>query len=46
MVILDSNSGKAVATLPIGWGFDATAFDAESSIAYASNGDGASAATT
>jgi DNA-binding beta-propeller fold protein YncE len=40
MAIVDTESGKVIATPPIGQGVDATAFDAATSCAYASNGDG------
>lgn len=40
MTIVDADSGKVVTTLPIGEGVDATAFDPELSLAFASNGDG------
>jgi len=40
MVVLDSESGKVIASLPIGAGVDATAFDPESACAFSSNGDG------
>ena len=38
--VLDVTSGKLVATPPIGQGVDATAFDAEAGLAFASNGEG------
>lgn len=40
MVILDANSGKTLATLPIGKGTDACAFDPGTCRAFSSNGDG------
>ena len=40
MAVVDAESGKIVATLPIGSGVDATGFDAGPQYAYASNGDG------
>jgi DNA-binding beta-propeller fold protein YncE len=40
MVVLDCESGKVVATLAIGKGVDAAAFDAASGLAFSSNGDG------
>ena len=40
MAIVDADSGKIVSTLPIGDGVDATAFDADSSLAFASCGEG------
>lgn len=40
MVMIDSTSGKVVATVPIGGGVDANAFDPETQLAFSSNGDG------
>ncbi len=40
MVILNADTGKVVTTLPIGKHVDATAFDADRHLAFASNGDG------
>jgi DNA-binding beta-propeller fold protein YncE len=40
MVILDSKSGRQVASVPIGDGVDAARFDAATGLAFASNGDG------
>jgi len=40
MVMLDSNSGKVVASVPIGMGVDANAFDNQSQLAFSSNGEG------
>ena len=40
MVVLDADSGKVVATVPIGRGVDATAFDPGSGLAFSSNGEG------
>lgn len=40
MVMLDSTSGKVVASVPIGDGVDANAFDPEMQLAFASCGDG------
>jgi DNA-binding beta-propeller fold protein YncE len=40
MLVLDSETGRIVATLPIGQGVDAAAFDSGTSLAFASNGDG------
>jgi len=40
MVVMDADTGKVVATLPIGRGVDGTAFDAESGLAFSSNGEG------
>ncbi|MGO9862841.1 MAG: YncE family protein [Terriglobales bacterium] len=40
MAIVDADSGKVVATPAIGEGCDATAFDAELGLAFASAGDG------
>lgn len=40
MAVLDTHTGKTLATLPIGNGVDACGFDAESHEAFASCGDG------
>ena len=40
MVMLDSRNGKVLATVPIGEGVDANAFDPETQLAFASCGDG------
>ncbi len=40
MAVVDADSGKVIATLPIGSGVDATSFDPGLQYAYASNGDG------
>ena len=40
MAVVDAQSGKVIATLPIGSGVDATAFDPGLQYAYASNGEG------
>jgi DNA-binding beta-propeller fold protein YncE len=40
MVILDSESGRAISSVPIGDGVDAARFDAGTSLAFASNGEG------
>ena len=40
MVMMDSTTGKAVASVPIGQGVDANAFDPETQLAFASCGDG------
>jgi DNA-binding beta-propeller fold protein YncE len=40
MVMMDSTSGKVVATVPIGQGVDANAFDSGTRLAFASCGDG------
>jgi len=40
MLMMDSKSGKAVATVPIGGGVDANAFDPGTGLAFASCGDG------
>jgi DNA-binding beta-propeller fold protein YncE len=40
MAVVDADSGKVVATPPIGQGVDANRFDPETSYAFASNGDG------
>lgn len=41
MAIVDADSGKVITTLPIGGGVDATAFDDEAKLAFASCGEGA-----
>ncbi len=38
MLVVDCNSGKVVATLEIGKGSDAAAFDSEAGVAFSSNG--------
>lgn len=40
MAILDADSGKVVATVPIGQGVDANRFDSGTQLAFSSNGDG------
>ncbi len=40
MAVVNADSGKVVATLPIGEGVDATAFDPGAQLAFASNWDG------
>ncbi len=40
MAVVDADSGKVVATPPIGQGVDANRFDPETKYAFASNGDG------
>jgi YVTN family beta-propeller protein len=40
MVVVDADSGKVVASLAIGEGCDATGFDADRGLAFASAGDG------
>ncbi len=40
MAIMDADSGKVVATVPIGEGVDANSFDPGTQLAFASNGDG------
>ncbi len=40
MAIADADTGKVVATVPIGGGVDATAFDPGPGLAFSSNGDG------
>ena len=40
MAIVDADSGKVITTLPIGRGVDATKFDAETGLAFASCGEG------
>src|SRR5260370_327050 len=39
MVMMDSTSGKVIATVPIGQGVDANAFDAGSQLAFGSKGE-------
>jgi YVTN family beta-propeller protein len=39
--VVDADSGKVIATLPTGAGTDATAFNPQSNLAFASNGRGA-----
>jgi DNA-binding beta-propeller fold protein YncE len=39
MAIMDADSGRLVAAVPIGGGVDATAFDPRRSLAFSSNGD-------
>ena len=39
MSVVDMNSGKVVATVPIGAGVDAVAYDAETKLVFCSNGD-------
>ncbi len=39
MVVMDSNSGKVVSTVPIGAGVDANAFDPGTQLAFSSNGE-------
>lgn len=39
MAIMDADSGKLVAEVPIGGGVDATAFDPKRALAFSSNGD-------
>jgi YVTN family beta-propeller protein len=39
MTVVDYNSGKLVATVPIGEGADAAAFDAEKKLVFSSNGE-------
>jgi hypothetical protein len=39
MVMLDSSSGKVLATVPIGAGVDANAFDPGTQLAFSSNGE-------
>jgi YVTN family beta-propeller protein len=38
--VLDTTSSEILATIPIGEGVDATAFDAETGLVFSSNGDG------
>ena len=40
MVILDADSGRVVATLPLGKGTDAAIFDPDIRLAFSSNADG------
>jgi DNA-binding beta-propeller fold protein YncE len=40
MIVLDAISGKVVASVPTGSGTDAAAFDPQTHLAFASNGDG------
>lgn len=40
LVVLDSTTGKVVATLPIGGGVDGAMFDPDTSLAFSSNGEG------
>ena len=40
MVMMDSTNGKVIASVPIGQGVDANAFDPSTQFAFASNGDG------
>ena len=40
MTVMDANSGKVVADLPIGGGTDAAGFDPETNLAFSSNGEG------
>lgn len=40
MAVLDAENGKVVATVPIGVGVDANAYDPATGLAFSSNGDG------
>jgi hypothetical protein len=40
MAVISADDGKVVATVPIGDGVDANAFDPETKLAFASTGDG------
>ena len=40
LVVLNADDGKVVATLPIGEGVDANAFDSETKLVFSSQGDG------
>jgi hypothetical protein len=40
MIVSDPDSGKVVATLPIGQGADGAGFDPSTGLAFSSNGDG------
>lgn len=45
MLVLDAATGQAIASLPIGAGNDAVAFDADRGMVYASNGGGVGSLT-
>jgi DNA-binding beta-propeller fold protein YncE len=40
MAVTDADTGKVIATVPIGQGVDANGFDPETQLAFSSNGDG------
>ncbi len=40
MIVLDSDSGRVLASLPIGQGVDATGYDPVTHLAFSSNGEG------
>jgi YVTN family beta-propeller protein len=40
MAVVDAGQGRVIATVPIGNGCDATAFDPQANLAFSSNGDG------
>jgi hypothetical protein len=40
MTVLDTKSGKVIATVPIGGNVDGNGFDPETGLAFSSNGDG------
>ena len=40
MAVMDAASGKVIATVPIGAGVDGSAFNAETGLAFSSNGEG------
>lgn len=40
MAIMSADTGKVILTLPIGQGVDATSYDAETQLAFSSNGEG------
>lgn len=40
LVVVNADTGKVVASLPIGKGVDATAFDPRARLVFSSNGDG------
>ncbi len=40
MVVMDSDNGKVISSLPIGAGADAAAYDASAKLVFSSNGDG------
>jgi hypothetical protein len=40
MAVTDADTGKVIATVPIGQGVDANGFDPDAQLAFSSNGDG------
>ena len=40
MTVLDTDTGKVIATVPIGEGVDGNGFDPKTGLAFSSNGDG------